>query len=270
MVERSAGGQGATGAKPARMRWQQLPDGRVTHSLEWAIVVLALLVVPVTLIEESDVSGSWRSIAVVGNWVIWLGFAAELTYVLRVAPRKRAALRAHWLDVVIVVLTAPVLPALLSFLRLARLLRLLRLARLTALASRALAAERLLTSRQGFRYIGLATVLLVILAGFAISVADREHFSSPWVGIWWAVTTVTTVGYGDVVPETLLGRIIASALMITGIGFLSLLTAAIASTFVSQDAAEDVQSMESEQAELLRMLGRIEERLERVEAKLER
>jgi voltage-gated potassium channel len=251
------------------MQSRQLPNGRVTHSLEWAIVVLALLVVPIVLIEESDLSGAWASLAVVGNWLIWLGFAAELTFALRVAPRKKAALRAHWLDVVIVIVTSPFLPALLSFLRLARLLRLLRLLRLMALASRALAAERLLTSRQGFRYIALATVLLVILAGLAISVADRREFPSPWVGIWWAVTTVTTVGYGDYAPETVGGRVIASGLMITGIGFLSLLTAAIASTFVSQDAAEEEQETGSEQAELLGALRRIEERLERVEAKLD-
>jgi hypothetical protein len=105
------------------MHWQQLPNGRVTHSLEWAIVALALLVIPVILIEESHPSAAWRDVAAVGNWVIWLGFAAELTFVLKVAPRKKAALRAHWLDVAIVILTMPFLPALLSFLRLTRLLR---------------------------------------------------------------------------------------------------------------------------------------------------
>jgi voltage-gated potassium channel len=88
----------------------------------------------------------------------------------------------------------------------------------------------MLTSRQGFRYVALATILLVILAGVSVSIADREEFSSPWLGMWWAVTTVTTVGYGDVYPTTVLGRIIASALMVIGIGFLSLLTAAVAST----------------------------------------
>ena len=139
------------------MHWRQLPNGRVTHSLEWAIVALALLVIPVILIEESHPSPAVRDLAAVGNWVIWLGFAAELTFVLKVAPRKRAALRAHWLDVAIVILTAPFLPALLSFLRLTRLMRLLRLLRLAALASRALSAQRMLTSRQGFRYVALAT-----------------------------------------------------------------------------------------------------------------
>ncbi len=251
------------------MTWRQQPNGRVTHSLEWGIVVLALLVVPVILIEESHPSAAWRQVAAIGNWIIWLGFLAEVVFVVSVAPRKKAALRAHWLDVAIVFLSGPLLPALLSSLRLTRLLRLMRLLRLAALAGRALTAQRTLTSRQGFRYVAMATVLLVILAGFSVSIADREEFTSPWLGMWWAVTTVTTVGYGDVYPHTVAGRIIASVLMIIGIGFLSLLTASIASSFVSQDAAVEDQVLESDHAELLAVLTRIEERLDRVEAKLD-
>jgi voltage-gated potassium channel len=251
------------------MQWRQLPNGRVTHSLEWVIVVLALLVVPVILIEESDASGAWPTVAALGNWIIWIGFLAELTFVLKVAPRKRAALRAHWLDAAIVILTAPLLPALLSALRLTRLLRLLRLLSVAALAGRALSAQSVLSKRQGFRYIALATVLLVVLAGFAVSMADHDEFSSPWHGMWWAVTTVTTVGYGDYAPDTLGGRVIAAALMLVGISFLSLLTASIASLFVSHDNAEEEELLESEHTEVMQVLRRIEERLERVEAKLD-
>jgi voltage-gated potassium channel len=138
-------------SNPAGCTGRQLPNGRVTHSLEWAIVALALLVIPVTLIEESRSSDAWRDVAAVGNWIVWLGFAAELRFVLKVAPRRKAALRAHWLDVAIVVLTAPFLPALLSFLRLTRALRLLRLLRLAALAIRALAAERILAASRAGR-----------------------------------------------------------------------------------------------------------------------
>jgi voltage-gated potassium channel len=76
--------------------------------------------------------------------------------------------------------------------------------------------------------------------------------------MWWAITTVTTVGYGDVTPQEPVGRIIAALLMLIGIGFLSLLTAAVAARFVDDDSRD-----------VGRTLGRIEERLGRLEHKLD-
>lgn len=233
--------------------------------------MLALLVVPTIIVEQTTSGEPWETIAVIANWIIWLGFALELAYVLRVAERKRAALRAHWLDVGIVVVTVPLflnLLASLRLLRLTRLSRLLRVVRLAIVGARALQAARAVFSPQGFRYVGIATGLLVVIAGFTVAIADAESFANPWIGMWWAVTTVTTVGYGDVVPQTVAGRIIASMLMLVGIGFLSLFTATIASSFLSsgEEAAKD------ERHEMLLALERLEarfdERLTAIEAKL--
>jgi voltage-gated potassium channel len=237
------------------MDWEQLPNGRVRHPFEPLILVLALLVIPVVLIEETASNERWLTLATVGNWIIWVGFTAELFFVLYVAGRKRAAARAHWLDITIVVLTVPILPSALATLR---LVRLIRLARLAALGARAISAERRLTSRQNFRFIALATALLVVLAGASISFAEAENFDNPWRGMWWAITTVTTVGYGDVTPKEPVGRIIAAALMLVGIGFLSLLTAAVAARFVDDDARDVGET-----------LDRVEERLGRLEQKLD-
>ncbi len=63
--------------------------------------LLALLVVPVVLIEESKAPSAVKTGASVANWLIWVGFTVELLFVLKVAPRKRAALRAHWLELAI-------------------------------------------------------------------------------------------------------------------------------------------------------------------------
>jgi hypothetical protein len=132
---RTVGSMSAPGKTPARSPfWSQTASGRVVHNLEPVMLVLALLSVPVLLIEEASDREPWTTIAEVGNWIIWVGFAAELAFVLIVAPRKLAALRAHWLDVAIVVLTAPFLPALLGALRLFRLLPFLRLLRVARLA----------------------------------------------------------------------------------------------------------------------------------------
>src|SRR3954452_19373678 len=114
-----------------------------------------------------------------------------------VADRKRAALRAHWLDAAIVVLTAPLVTDLLASLRLLRLARLLRLTRASLILGRAIQAERALSSGPAFKLVALMTAFVVVIGGAAQAAFDANEFPSVWDGIWWAVVTVTTIGYGD-------------------------------------------------------------------------
>jgi voltage-gated potassium channel len=108
------------------------------------VLAATLALIPV-LIVQADASGNARTAAILANWVIWAVFAAELALVLIYATRKRAALRAHWLDVAIVVLTIPLWGEILSSLRFFRFFRLLRA---VAVISRALQAERRLPRRR--------------------------------------------------------------------------------------------------------------------------
>ena len=71
--------------------WEQTDSGRVQHRFEPLILVLALLIIPVVLVEESHAPGPLKTAARVANWVIWAGFAAEFIAVMIVAPRKQAA-----------------------------------------------------------------------------------------------------------------------------------------------------------------------------------
>ena len=124
--------------------------------------------------------------------------------------------------------------------------------------------ERVLTSRHVFARLIFTTVALTILFGVLISLFDRKEFPSVWLGMWWSIQTVTTLGYGDVVPTQITGRLLAAATMIVGIGFLSLVTATVASVLVSRASQEG----SNEESDLLAALERVEQRLESLEQEL--
>ena len=116
--------------------------------------------------------------------------------------------------------------------------------------------------------IATISTVITIAAGALMTIVDHDHFPNIGSGLWWAVQTVTTVGYGDHVPETAIGQLVASLVMLLGIGFLTVITAAITSTFVARarraQAAADGEGLTPEQ---FRQLDR---RLERIEAALSR
>jgi voltage-gated potassium channel len=241
--------------------WRQLESGRVVHRFEPVVLAATLTLIPVFVIEAEATSDRWKDVALAANWLIWLVFAAEFAFILVVAPRKAAALRAHWLDAVIVVVTAPAFGAFLSSLRLVRLARLLRLLRLGAILSRVLQRERALTSGDAFRFAALLTLLVVVVSGAVESLVDSRDFHSAWDGMWWAVVTVTTVGYGDVYPKSVEGRIIAMVVMLFGIGFLSVLTAAIASRFVKTERGDETDAILASLTRLEAELAEVKQRL---------
>jgi len=117
--------------------------------------------------------------------------------------------------------------------------RLLRLARASLIVGRAIRAERNLTSGTTLRLLALVTVFIVVVAGAAQSTFDAGDFPTVWDGVWWAVVTVTTVGYGDLYPKSVGGRLIGMVVMLVGIGFLSVLTATIASYFVKTERGSE-------------------------------
>jgi voltage-gated potassium channel len=243
------------------MRWQQSENERVSHPFEPVILGATLALIPVLIIERDVSSGPWATAAEIANWAIWAIFAAELAFILVVAPRKAAAVRAHWLDVAIVLVTIPFYGALLSSLRAVRLFRLLRLLRASVVLARAIQAERNLASGSALRLSVLATVFLTVIAGAVQSTVNSGDFTTFWNGVWWAVQTVTTVGYGDLKITTTSGRIIAIGVMLLGVGFLAVLTATIASHFVQVD-------QHSETCEVLETLHRIEADMADLKARL--
>jgi voltage-gated potassium channel Kch len=118
------------------------------------------------------------------------------------------------------------------------------------------------------------TAAVVVGGGVLMRVFDHTEYSNIWVGMWWALQTVTTVGYGDVTPTHPSGRIIAAFVMLEGIAFVTIVIAAITSTFVAR-AAKDrgVADAADQDAAGLRteaLLEAIEQRLARLERQLEK
>ena len=127
---------------------------------------------------------------------------------------------------------------------------------------------RAATPRGAAGVIAAATTVITFAAALLMTVVDHENFPSLGSGLWWAAQTVTTVGYGDDVPTTVKGQLLAVLVMLFGIGFLTVVTAAITSSFIERSRLEhtrrDVGSAAAEQ------LRQIEQRLERIEAALTR
>ena len=125
---------------------------------------------------------------------------------------------------------------------------------------------RATTPRGAGVVIASATTAITLGAGILMTVVDRDNFPSLGSGLWWAVQTVTTVGYGDHVPTTVSGQLLATLVMLLGIGFLTVITAAITSTFVSRSlhTPSDTAMPTAEQWRLMN------ERLERIEAAVTR
>jgi voltage-gated potassium channel len=189
------------------------------------MLLAALLVIPTIVIEQSDVGEPWDTVAVVLNWATWLAFLAEAVIMLAVVPDRLRWLRDHPLEVAIVVLTPRFLPASLQAARVFRLLRLLPLFQAGVLMRRLLSLE-------GLRDAAVLALLTVLGGGAAFAEVERGQDLSSWDGVWWAVTTVTTVGYGDIGPKTDAGRLLAIVVMLVGIGFVALITAAAAERFM--------------------------------------
>jgi voltage-gated potassium channel len=176
-------------------------------------------------------------------WLIWAVFAVELGIKSYLAPDRRHYLVSHWPDVLTVALP---------------FLRPLRLLRLFAVVSRTWTQTRTVLRQRTFSLVGLASLITVVFSATFVHVTERKTDGpiQTWGdALWWATTTITTVGYGDMYPTTAMGRGIAVFLMLTGITLFGLVTARIAAFFVEEDAQTDKE----------RQLDEILERLKRIE-----
>jgi voltage-gated potassium channel len=134
-------------------------------------------------------------------------------------------------------------------------------------------ARAAIANRRAFPYLALVTAVIGVGIGFVVRLVDPKDFHSYGDGVWWAIVTLGTVGYGDIVPTTPWGRVLGSIVIVVGVTFLAFLTATVTSLFVStaqeeKDAERDANRV-ADRERILDALRTIDERLAAIEAKLD-
>lgn len=234
---------------------------RFSRAIDGPMMVLALAMIPLIVVPlVVDLSlGLDRTLLAV-DYLIWAAFAVEYVVKLYLAPERWRFVKANLPDLVLVVV--PMLRPL-RVLRSARLLRLLGLARLVAFAVEGLHEAREILRRRGLSWVLLIVLALNLVAAALVLTFERDlptsNIHSYPDALWWAVTTITTVGYGDRFPMSPAGRGVAVVLMVSGIAVFGVITASIAAYFVEQKGEQDLASR----------LDRVLERLDAIEAKLQ-
>jgi voltage-gated potassium channel len=222
------------------------------------MLVLALAFIPLLVIPFLvDLSAGWEVTFLALDWFIWAAFAVEYLIRLYLAPKKLEFMRRNVIDLLVVVL---------PFLRPLRFLRFGRAVRLMVVLARTGKAARIVLTRHKLQYV-LLVALVVVIGAAALMVqlergAPDRNIDSFAEALWWGVTTVTTVGYGDTYPVTAAGRGIAAVLMVLGIGIFGLLAASLAAYFIEQDTGG---KPEDRLTDIQARLGRIEQRLRDME-----
>jgi voltage-gated potassium channel len=224
-----------------------------------ALAIIPLLVVPLTV----DLSPVQAEMFLVIDWMIWAAFAAEYGIRLYLSPDRKYFVRHNLLDLAFVLL--PFLRPL-RIARSARAFRLLRAARAVVIFGRAAKAARNVFTRHKLHYALLVALFAIVGGGILVSDLEKgaaeSNIKTAADGIWWAVTTVSTVGYGDHFRVTPEAKGIAVLLMIVGIGLFGLLAASLASYFVEQGR----EPLSAKVDELQDQLNRMEAMLSRAVA----
>jgi voltage-gated potassium channel len=176
---------------------------------------------------NEDISPSIKILIEAVQWICWLAFAVDLVYGIWTADNKKNYLKRHPLEIASV---------LLPFLRPLRLMRVISFG--------GLAIQKVAVGRQiaiTFKVV-LTSTFIAYISAVQITITERavegSNIKNFGDGLWWAITTVTTVGYGDRYPTTTEGRFLAVLLMIMGISLVGVITASVAAWFVKLSADE--------------------------------
>jgi len=208
-----------------------------------------------------------------GDWAVWLTFLVETSVLLSLVDDKRTYLLHNWMNPLIIIAG---LPLVWNITPLAGLLRSLRLLLLVSLLLRFSSTLRGILAHNRLGTTLAISLVVIILAGMLMA-AIEPTVNTVWDGIWWAWVTVTTVGYGDIVPATPAGKLFGALLILLGVGLFSLMTASFSSFFIGRDVSKveqeiekDVGRVEQEEVDIRATIARVGKSLAGIEERLEK
>jgi voltage-gated potassium channel len=218
--------------------------------LDAPTVVAVLLVIPALVLHFSEPQGALGVASSALNWAIYAWFLFEFVYMLRLAPNDWEFLRHNKLDLTVLVLTVPLLPGVLQALWVLRLLRLIDM--MPAVLGRFVNITLL-------PYAVVLAFIAVFGGGLAFA---RFEGVSVFDGVYWANTTINTVGYGDISAQTPGGKVLSMVLQWTGNVILAMLIGGVAAFAQQLLLGEDVEEISKEVDELEEDVEDVEEDVE--------
>jgi len=201
------------------------------------LIACAIILVQLTLELSNDIT----YILDISDNIIWIIFVLDYTVRLILSENKLKFIKNNKIDLISILPFNTIFQSLrmFRFTRVLKLAKLFKLLRFTALIYKFKNRADKFLKTNNFQYILIITIVTVFLGAFGISITENKTFSD---SLWWSfvttTTTTTTVGYGDISPTTNAGRIIASILMLVGIGFVGMLTGTIATYFLTDRKKE--------------------------------
>jgi len=221
---------------------------RIERITELPLLVLSFVMIPLLVGPFFwELSTKEEALFMALDTFIWAIFAIDLIIKVSISPKRLAYLKRHWLEVLVVVVP---------------FFRPLRIVRVFLFGSRAWVGARRLVNIDFLFVYGIGLVIIAATVVASVEGGENTSIRSFPDALWWAVVTITTVGYGDMVPLTVVGRAVAFILMLGGIAFFSGVTANLASFLVKGGSETDKKALVqlTEQVEGLRQeISRLQE-----------
>jgi voltage-gated potassium channel len=251
--------QAIAGAKPSGGRHDLVDRIERVTKFPMALLGVAWLLIAV-IVVTTDVNGSASKVLVGGLFVLWVIMLVEYLVRLVVTPDTPGYVRRRWVEPATVVVPAFQGWHVIGIERMGILLH-----------EGELRVESILKHHSLFRVL-IAVVITLFLGAWLVLLFEEKAKGSNIHdypdALWWAIVTITTVGYGDRFPVTEGGRVVAVILMLVGIGLIGVLTATVASVFIKEHTDANKEEVKKGHADLGQQLSVISDRLADVERRL--